>query len=437
MAEPRSASTPTSALTPTSAVTPTSIEAASLAVGFMTALRRAGLSTSPDRAARLAEALRLVPPHARTELYWTSRVVLVSSMEQLPVFDMVFDAVFGGSLDLAENRGDANAPPPIASEPAGRPTAADRRPTGAAQDEGTRPPAAALPAEDSSADRSGPEREALLLMASAEERLHDMSFADLSPDEVAEMRRLVRRIVLSTPERRSRRTRQTPHTSARLDLRRTIRSAERSGGDSIRLVYTRRRHRPRRLVLLADVSGSMEPYTRVFLSLLQGAVAGASAEAFVFATRLTRLTRQLSSRDPDRALAAAAATAPDWAGGTRLAESLRNFIDEHGRRGLARGAVVVLFSDGWAQDAPELVDAQMARLRRLAYRIVWVNPRKAAADYRPLVGGMAAAMPYVDAFVSGHSYTALTEVAAAIREDRPAPQDKRPQPNRKGQDNAT
>jgi len=174
-------------------------------------------------------------------------------------------------------------------------------------------------------------------------------------------------------------------------------------------------------VLLADVSGSMEPYTRVFLSLLQGAVAGAQAEAFVFSTRLTRLTRQLALRDPDQALARAAASATDWAGGTRLAESIRHFIDEHGRRGLARGAVVVVFSDGWAQDAPEEVATQMARLSRLAYRIVWVNPRKVAVNNEPLVGGMAAALPYVDAFVSGHSYAALEEVAEAIRAERATP----------------
>ena len=161
----------------------------------------------------------------------------------------------------------------------------------------------------------------------------------------------------------------------------------------------------------------MEPYTRVFLSLLQGAASGARAEAFVFSTHLTRLTRQLALRDPDQALALAAATATDWAGGTWLATSIRRFIDDFGRRGLARGAVVVVFSDGWAQDDPGDVDAQMARLRRLAHRIVWVNPRKAAVDYRPLVGGMAAALPYCDAFVSGHSYVALAEVAAAIRGD--------------------
>lgn len=185
-------------------------------------------------------------------------------------------------------------------------------------------------------------------------------------------------------------------------------------------------------MLLCDVSASMEPYTRVFLSLLQGSVVGAGAEAFVFSTRLTRLTRQLATRNPDQALARAASAASDWAGGTRLAGSIRSFVDDHGRRGLARGAVVVVLSDGWAHDAPELVGEQMARLSQLAYRIVWVNPRKVAVDYQPLVGGMAAALPYCDAFVSGHSYRALTEVAAAIRANRP------PHPERqRGPDNAT
>jgi hypothetical protein len=227
----------------------------------------------------------------------------------------------------------------------------------------------------------------------------------------------VARLLLATPARLSRRTRKSAHSSARLDVRATVRAARRSGSDTIRLLYARRREQRRKLVLLCDVSGSMEPYARVFVSLLQGSVASAGAEAFVFSTRLTRLTRQLSLRDPDEALARAAATAPDWAGGTRIADSLRRFVDEHGRRGLARGAVVVIFSDGWAQEDPEQVGAQMARLRRLAYRVIWVNPRKAAPGYQPLVGGMAAALPYCDAFVSGHSYTALVELAAAIRGD--------------------
>ncbi len=396
------------------------VEAGALAVGFATALRRAGLSISPDRAGRLAEALRLVPPSGRDPLYWTCRVVFVSSREQLPVFDAVFAAVFDGLLDPADHRGDMNAPPSIGAEARTRAAATDSRPTGSEDPEQRTVAPTPIAGVDGANEKpeTGPERDAILVMASADERLHDMSFAELDPDEVAEMRELVRQIVLSTPERRSRRTRQSAHSSARLDLRRTVRVAQRTGGDTIRLVYARRRSRPRQLVLLCDVSGSMEPYTRVFLSLLQGAVAGARAEAFVFSTRLTRLTRQLAVRDPDQALARAAAGAPDWAGGTRLAESIRHFVDEHGRRGLARGAVIVVFSDGWAQDDPELVDAQMARLRRLAYRIVWVNPRKVAPDYRPLVGGMAAALPYCDAFVSGHSYAALAEVAAAIRADR-------------------
>ncbi len=167
-------------------------------------------------------------------------------------------------------------------------------------------------------------------------------------------------------------------------------------------------------MLLCDVSGSMEPYTRMFLSLLQGAVAGARAEAFVFATRLTRLTRPLTGRDPDTALARAAAAAPDWAGGTRLAESLRRFVDDHGRRGMARGAVVVCSPTAGTRTTHELVAEPMARLRRLAHRIVWVNPRKAAPGYAPLVGGMAAALPYCDAFVSGHSLAALSEVVDVV-----------------------
>ncbi|MDJ0322535.1 VWA domain-containing protein [Cryobacterium sp. PH31-AA6] len=393
------------------------VEAAALAAGFSTALRLAGLPVSLDRAARLAEALRLVPPLSLGPLYWTSRVVLVNSPEQLPVFERVFMAVFGGLLDPADGRGDSTAPPSIGSEPRSRPTPADQRPLGSDVPERAAQPPAAVPGGDSSGT-DGPEREALLMMASTDERLHDTSFADLTAEEVARMRHLVRRIALSTPTRLSRRTRASARSTARLDLRRTVRAAGHTGGDPVRLVYARRRPRLRRLVLLCDVSGSMEPYTRVFLSLLQGAVSGAQAEAFVFSTRLTRLTRQLALRDPDRALAEAAAGAEDWAGGTRLAGSIRRFIDDHGRRGLARGAVIVLISDGWAQDDPAEVDVQMARLRRLAFRIVWVNPRKVAPDYQPLAGGMAAVLPYIDAFVSGHSYTALAEVAEAIRADR-------------------
>jgi uncharacterized protein with von Willebrand factor type A (vWA) domain len=383
-----------------------------LAVGLTTALRRAGLPTTPERAAGLARALQLVPPVDRSALYWTCRVALVTDVAQLPVFDAVFSAVFDGMLDPADSRGDPTAPPAIGSEPRTRPAGPDPRPS----EPGTR---AGASAASSSGDDDGgaAEREVLLAAASTEERLRTTSFAELTAVELAEVRELVRRLVLGTPERRSRRTRPSRRAGDRLDLRRTVRAAQRSGGDPARLVHARRRTRPRRLVLLCDVSGSMEPYTRVYLSLLQGAVAGARAEAFVFSTRLTRLTRQLAVRNPDQALARAGSTAPDWAGGTRLAEGIGRFVAGFGRRGLARGAVVVVLSDGWAQDEPESVAEAMRRLHRLAHRVVWVNPRKAAAAYAPLVGGMAAALPYCDAFVSGHSVAALEEVIAAIRED--------------------
>ena len=383
-----------------------------LAVGLTTALRRAGLPTTPERAAGLARALQLVPPVDRSALYWTCRVALVTDRAQLPVFDAVFSAIFDGMLDPADSRGDPTAPPPIGSEPRTRPAPPDRRP----EQPGTAPEGGVGTTSGGDGDDDG-EREVVLAAASADERLHSTSFADLSADELATVRELVRRLVLSTPERRSRRTRPTRRSGDRLDLRRTVRAAHRSGGDPVRLVHARRRTQPRRLVLLCDVSGSMEPYTRVYLTLLQGAVAGARAEAFVFATRLTRLTRQLSLRDPDQALARAGAAASDWAGGTRLAEGIGRFVAGPGRRGLARGAVVVVLSDGWAQDDPADVAAAMLRLRRLAHRIVWVNPRKAAPGFAPLVGGMAAALPYCDAFVSGHSYAALEQVVAAVREE--------------------
>ncbi|MGF9660288.1 VWA domain-containing protein [Arthrobacter crystallopoietes] len=390
------------------------LEPAELAAALVTALHRAGAGGSPERAVWLAQALRLVPPATRASLYWTCRTVLVSGKDQLPLFDAVFAAVFGEYDDDAElmgARGEKNAPPPehrpgSRRTPAGEGTAATAQPGPAA------PPAPAPPAAGGG---DGPDREAILLTASAEERLHTTSFADLTDNEQAQLRLLIRRLRLATPVRQARRTRASARAKGQLDLRRTARAARRTGSDPVRLVFARRRRQPRKLVMLCDVSGSMEAFTRAYLTVLQAAVASAKAEAFVFATRLTRLTRQLALHDPDQALARAAAGAEDWSGGTRLAEGLRSFIDAYGRRGAARGAVVVIFSDGWARDDPEDVAAQMARLRRLAFRIIWVNPRKAAPGYQPLAGGMAAALPFCDAFVSGHSYDALAELASAIR----------------------
>ncbi len=415
------------------------VEAAALSAALVTAIRGAGLPTSPDRAARLAEALHLIPPLRLEQLYWTCRVVLVSAREQVPLFDAVFAAVFGGHAAPAPPGTAAGTMQPKRAGDAGTgPSGPDSRP--AETPSGTHPgvhqrPGLASPGRDSAA-AGRRDREAVLAVVSADEHLHETSFAELSANEVQEVRRLAAALHLATPVRLSRRIRTTTHSTARLDVRATVRAARRTGTDAPLLLYARRREQRRKLVLLCDVSGSMEPYARVFVSLLQGAVAGGGAEAFVFSTRLTRLTRQLALRDPDEALARAAASAPDWGSGTRIAGCLRRFVNEHGRRGLARGAVVVVFSDGWASEDPAQVTAQMARLRRLAHRIVWVNPRQAAPRYRPLAGGMAAALPFCDAFVSGHSYQALLEVAAAIRGDGPFSGDRHVQARGKEQAHA-
>ena len=256
----------------------------------------------------------------------------------------------------------------------------------------------------------------LVAAASAAERLADRDFADLDAEELLALRRLMRELALAPPPRRTRRARRD-RRGERLDVRATLRASHRTGGDPARRIMRRRTREPRRLVVLCDVSASMEPYTRVFLQFLHAAVGGAGAEAFVFATRLTRLTRALRARQPDLALARAAAEAPDWSSGTRIGDALRRFNDLHGRRGMARGAVIVILSDGWERGDPAVVAEQMQRLRRLAHRIVWVNPRRASPRFQPLVGGMAAALPCCDAFVSGHSMRALAEVAAAISDD--------------------
>ena len=198
-------------------------------------------------------------------------------------------------------------------------------------------------------------------------------------------------------------------------MRRTLRAARRTGGDPIRLARRQRRVTRRRLVMLCDISGSMEPYARAYLQFLTCAAAsGPDAEAFVFATRLTRLTRALASSNPERAIQRAAAAAPDWSSGTRIGDALQAFNDRHGRRGMARGAVVVILSDGWERGDPALVAREMQRLSRLAHRIVWVNPRSSASSFTVRAGGMVAALPYCDALVSGHSFEALHEVVEAI-----------------------
>jgi uncharacterized protein with von Willebrand factor type A (vWA) domain len=379
---------------------------------FGALLHAAGVPVTPERSGRFASAISLVRPAALDEIYWTGRVTLLSGVDQVEPYDRVFGQVFRGWADAADWRGQAPAPRPGTPDAtAARPARWDTwRATGGDAHAGSSVASTTGGAGASDAPH-------LLAAASAEDRLGDKDLADLTPDELAVLRSLMAALPLAPPRRPSRRTSRHPRGDT-LDLRATLRRARSTGGDPARRLYRRRTERSRHVVLLADISGSMEPYARAYVHLLHGAVRVTRADAFVFATRLTRLTRVLAASNPDVALRRAAAAAPDWSGGTRIGEALKAFNDEHGRRGMARGAVVVVVSDGWETGGPSLLGEQMARLSRLAHRIVWVNPRKAGEGFEPLVAGMAAALPYVDALVSGHSVAALDDVLAAIRGPR-------------------
>ncbi|HVT67470.1 MAG TPA: VWA domain-containing protein, partial [Trebonia sp.] len=282
-------------------------------------------------------------------------------------------------------------------------------------------------------------RPAVKRVASLTERLRGKDFAQLSPSELAQLATLMRDLVIAVPPRRTRRYR-ARKDGPRLDMRRTMRLATRTGGEPVRIARRAVRVRQRRLVVLCDISGSMEPYARAILQLMYVAARNAGAaggggpgftgpsgdasrprtEVFTFATRLTRLTPFLAAASPETMLAKAGEAAPDWAGGTRIGATLREFNDRYAVRGMGRGAVILIISDGWETGDPALLGAQMARLHRIAYRIVWANPRTQSERYRPEVGGMAAAWPYCDAVVSAHNFEALDDLLAALRAPRAA-----------------
>jgi uncharacterized protein with von Willebrand factor type A (vWA) domain len=233
-------------------------------------------------------------------------------------------------------------------------------------------------------------------------------------NELEAVRKLAEEIKRSAPQRRSRRLRPA-RGGHRLDIRRTLRNSLGTDGEAFRLSYSTFRARPRRLLFLCDVSGSMERYSRVLLASLKAAVGAAKkAEAFVFATRLTRLTRSLDGRDLERALDQARATVPDWSGGTRIGKTLADFNRSYGRRGFARGAIVLVVSDGWDRGDPEVLAAEVRRLQLQSRRLVWVNPRPLEIDAQPLAIGMRAAMPYIDEFVPGHDPRAVAGLAELI-----------------------
>ncbi|MDX6691152.1 MAG: uncharacterized protein QOG15_2609 [Solirubrobacteraceae bacterium] len=381
---------------------------------FSQRLHEEGMPVTPVQSANYAKALTLVKPESRRRLYWATRSVFVTAVQQLPIFNRVFEEIFvnlaqddaegsDDAIDAEKQKGDKKdteePPPPPEDMDGGEMNAGDN------------------PDQDEDEDDDDDATEIPIAQASEEELLAEKSFSDLEPHELALLYQLMTQLKLKTPTRRLRRVKRKRH-GEHIDMRRTLRASLRTGGDPIKLKYRKRRIQPRRLVMLCDISGSMEPYARAYLQFLHCARAtGPNAEAFVFATRLTRLTKQLAGRNPQRAIRRAAEAAPDWSSGTRIGDALKTFNDKHGRRGMARGAVIVILSDGWERGDPELVAREMQRLARLAYRIVWVNPRVSAPGFAPRAGGLVAALPYCNAMVSGHSLKSLNEVADAIAAD--------------------
>jgi hypothetical protein len=398
------------------------LDLAAFAAAFGRRLHDAGLPVTVERTGAFARALELMRPVSRRRLYWAARGVFVSDRVQLRAFDAVFRQVFGSRVAEPFTPEEVESAPALEDQaPAGE-SPVSEGPT--AHVDGALAAAAPSPGREEAAEREVP----VATAPSDEEVLRSKRFDELTPLELSQLNELMARMRVATPLRRTRRAERYRH-GERIDLRRTLRRSLRTGGDPVELRRRRRRVVPRRVVMLCDISGSMEPYARAYLQFLTCATrTGPNAEAFVFATRLTRLTRALGSRHPARAIQNAAAAAPDWSSGTRIGDALKQFNDRHGRRGMARGAVIVILSDGWERGDPEVVRQEMERLSRLAHRIVWVNPRAGAEQFAPRAGGMAAALPYVDSLVSGHSLDALDQVIDALAGAGKRPPEAPPEP---------
>ena len=356
-------------------------------VTFGRVLREAGLEVGPGRLADALTGLDHVDLTQRDDVYWTLRQTLVSRHDDLEAFDRAFRAWFLRA-----------------------PTAPVRRDAGGETVQLVRRAAEA----NRAGDDAGGDGEKQTLGYSAEELLREKDFATLTSEEFALVSKLMAELAASRPRRRSRRLRRDSR-GRQLDMRRLVRQSLATGGDPVERAFRDRVSVPRKLIVICDVSGSMEAYSRALVLFLHALVgSGRDVEAFAFGTRLTRLTPDLRGRDPERALAEAAKRVVDWSGGTRIGASLKAFNDEWGRRALTRGAVVVIVSDGWEREDASLVGSEMARLARQAYAVVWVNPLMGHPDYQPLAAGMRAALPSIDRFLAGHNLASLEELAAIL-----------------------
>ena len=360
-----------------------------LAVGFARVLRRLDIATPLDSVLTFINALSLVGIDDRQSVYWAGRTTLVRRPEDIAMFDKAFN-VFWEHRESVDADEEEQLKVTLALD--------------SDEEEGS---------ADGNADAS--DDPTITLRFSGVETLRDKDFADYSNDEMQQAQMFMQSLRVAGPPRPSLRMKPTRSRGKRPDMRATVRASLAASGEPMRRHWVTKGDKPRRIVFLLDISGSMEPYARALVRFVHAGVAGRQrVEAFTLGTRLTRITRELSSKDPDRALRAAGENVRDWSGGTRLGETLRLFNNEWGVRGMARGAIVVVLSDGWDRGDPLVLAEQMERLHRVSFRIVWVNPLKVTPGYAPLARGMAAALPYVDDFVEGHSLDALEQLTKVI-----------------------
>ena len=358
-------------------------------VAFTRALRAAGVPVTQDRTQGFLTATALLGLDDQRATYLAGRATLCAGPDDLERYDQVFEAFFNARDGLPRSR---PAPPSVATM-------------------------SQLPASEPGGDGEAGDEEVLRALASETEVLRHRDVATLS---AAEKHRLAAMFATLRPRPPVRRTaRHQRWHRGQVDASRTLRASLRQMGEPAEIAWRRRGVRPRRVVLLVDVSGSMSGYADALLRLAHrftqvGRERGGVVETFTVGTRLTHLTRAMRLRDPERALVAAGETVPDWSGGTRLGETLRFFLDRWGQRGMARGAVVVVFSDGWERGDPTLLGEQMARLQRIAHRVVWVNPHRGKTGYEPVQQGVLAALPHCDDFVAGHSLATFAELAEVI-----------------------
>jgi uncharacterized protein len=388
------------------------------AVGLARALREFGLSASVDSEHTFLRSLALIDVRDKVQMFWAGHAAFVHSPDQLPIYETVFERFWEGVPLIVQERGSEHG------ESDARMMGAHHGGEALPQFGGEGREATPLDGDTMRADREIPNADGddgrshqqfgVLAAYSAEESPSVEDKLGLTDDELLAMRYLAQEIKRQAPARRSRRARASG-CGNRFDVRSTVRQSLATDGEVFKLSFSAPTLRPRRLLFICDVSGSMDRYSRVLLASLKAAIGAArKAEAFVFATQLTRLTKSLSGHDLEQALEKSRAAIPDWSGGTRIGGALSTFNATYGRRGFARGAIVIVVSDGWDRGDPEVLAAEVRRLQLQSRRLVWINPRPMSVDQQPLAIGMRAAMPYVDDFVPGHDPRAIAGLAHLI-----------------------